>query len=165
MSVSNEYWAGFFDGEGSVQPERYRSKIHNEKFIVGIKVIVTQKEPMVLCLMEKQFGGRVFVRSVKTPNGVRTSIGRWQCGKAPEVLNFLKAIQPFVLIKSIEIGIAIELIEAIMKPRDTEFSTDTQGRKWIQRKSPIDLVEIKRRQMLEQKFYSDRYGKAQASQN
>ena len=79
MTVSNEYWAGFFDGEGSVLPEKYYSETHKEKFIVGVKVVVTQKEPMVLCLLEKQFGGKVFVSSIRTPvNNVRSSIGRWQ---------------------------------------------------------------------------------------
>src|SRR6267142_2484341 len=86
MQVTDSDWAGFFDGEGCVQPMKYFSKIHNEKFIVGMRAVVVQKEPEVLYLLQKQFGGAVQIR--------RNGIGQWQCGNAEQVTVFFKSIWP-----------------------------------------------------------------------
>lgn len=148
MQVSNQYWAGLFDGEGCVIPEKYFSKTHSEKFIVGVKVALVQKERMVLYLLQKKFGGFIHIR--------KNGIGQWGCGKAIEVIAFLEAIKPYAIIKAVEIVIALELLDAIVKPRTTSFQKDRQGRKWIRGKPPISLEEIKRRQLLESKFVADR---------
>jgi hypothetical protein len=148
MQVSDQYWAGFFDGEGCVSPAKYFSKIHNEKFIVGMRAVVVQKEPRVLYLLQKQYGGQVTIR--------KNGIGQWQCGKALEVLAFFKAIGPHLIIKSTEVMIALELLEFIMKPRGTNFEIDEQGRKWLTGKESITMEDIKNRQRLERIFTLER---------
>lgn len=148
MKVSDAYWAGFFDGEGCVIPEKFFSKTHQKKFIVGVKVCVTQKEPFVLLLLQKQFGGFVLKN--------RDGIHKWYLGKAKPVAEFLRLLKPHLVIKAVEANIALQLLEGISKKRDTEFIVDELGRKMIKRKSPINLEEINRRIVLEQKFKADR---------
>lgn len=141
MQLSNEYCAGFFDGEGCVQPMKYLSKTHNEKFIVGMRAVVVQKEPKVLYLLQNQFGGAVSVR--------KNGIGCWQCGDADQALAFFKAIQPYLIVKFNEVGFAIELLSHIMQSRGTNFVKDSQGRKMLKGKLPIDMEEIRYRQRIE----------------
>lgn len=149
MQVSNQYWAGFFDGEGSVCLERYHSKIHDEKFIVGVKVCVTQKETFVLYLLAKNFGGKVLLNKQK--------VHKWYCGKAEQAIAFLTAVKPYVIVKATEVHIALELLDAIVKPRGTLFPLDEKGIKRLKGKAPIAVDEIKRRQLLEAAFFKDRY--------
>lgn len=149
MQISDAYWAGFFDGEGHIGPTRYFSKIHQEKFIIAIRVVVVQKEPMVLYLMQKHFGGKVRIR--------KNGIGEWSLSTAKDVTKFLLAIRPFLLIKAVELNIALELLEAIVKPRGTLFPKDEHGIKRLHGKAPISLDDIKIRQLLERRFFNDRY--------
>src|SRR5262245_29023510 len=98
MQISDQYWAGFFDGEGCITPTRYMSKIHNEKFVVAMKVVVVQKETMVLYLLQKRFGGYVRVSPVVTATGFKTSRGQWELGRAEDVVTFLESIKPYVIV-------------------------------------------------------------------
>jgi hypothetical protein len=156
MEVSNQYWAGLFDGEGCVTPNKYVSRIHNQKFIVAIRVSVTQKEPMVCYLLQKVFGGAIRTQKQTTMGGFKTHITRWECGKAEEVMNFLNAIKPYVIIKAVEIAVALELLDSIVKTRKNYDFKKVDGRSFLSGKMPIELDEIKRRQILEMKFYEDR---------
>jgi hypothetical protein len=156
METSNAYWAGFFDGEGCINPEKYVSKEYNEKFIIGVKVCVTQKEPLVAALMQQRFGGHVRTHSITTVSGKKSSITRWELNKAEEVMKFLEAMRPYLIIKGIEADIALELLSRVIKPRETQFRKDSKGRKFMKRKAPLDLQEIKARQLLEMAFYKER---------
>jgi hypothetical protein len=156
MEISNQYWAGFFDGEGNIQPQRYVSKVHGEKFIVAFKVVVSQKEPIILYMFQKKFGGYVRVTPVVTPSGFKTTRGVWECGRAEDVITFLQAIKPYVIVKSVEVTIALDILDGIIKSRENYNFKKIEGRSYLSGKMPIDLPEIKRRQILERQFFKDR---------
>ena len=156
MEVSNQYWAGFFDGEGCIQPQKYVSKIHGEKFIVAFRVIVVQKEPMVLYLLQKQFGGYVRVSPIVTANGFKTVRGVWELGRAEDVISFLSAIKPYVIVKAVELAIALDILGGIIQSRGNYDHHMKDGKSYLSGKKAIDLPEIKRRQELEKQFYRDR---------
>ena len=156
MNVSDQYWAGFFDGEGCVSPQKYVSKIHNEKFIVAIKVAVSQKETMILYLMQKRYGGYVHVRPVVTVNGTHTTVGHWELTRAEGVIAFLESIKPYAIVKAVEIAIALDILTGVVKSRENYSHHMKDGKSYLSGKKPIELSEIKRRQELEKKFYEDR---------
>jgi hypothetical protein len=157
IQTSPAYWAGLFDGEGCVSLQRYLSKTHNQKFIIAVKAVVTQKEPMILYLLQRDFGGAVRSQKQVTMSGKQTEVGRWEIGKAEEVSFFFKAIEPYVIIKKKEIVVALELLERIVVSRGNyNLHTTGDGRKYLSGKVPISLEEIKKRQLLEMKFWKDR---------
>lgn len=93
---SNEYWAGLFDGEGCVS-------ISNGG---RVQVSVTQKNPEVLQILQKEFGGHIYLKSSK----VLDPISHWKtCGKE-DSFNFLSAIYPYSIIKKNEIEIGIRAL-------------------------------------------------------
>jgi hypothetical protein len=156
MQVSNQYWAGFFDGQGCIQPNHYVSKIHGEKFIVAFRVSVVQKEPMILYLLQKQFGGYVRVAPIVTATGFKTQRGVWEMGRAEDVISFLSAIKPYVIIKAVELSIALDILEGVIQSRANYDHHMKDGKSFLSGKKPIELSEIKRRQELEKQFYKDR---------
>lgn len=94
---SNEYWAGFFDGEGSVSISR--------DFHLHIRI--GQKLSDVLFLAKEIFGGNIYTREHKIPY--------WCLFKASEVQNFLNAIYPFSIIKKRAIEIGLEFVSIVRK--------------------------------------------------
>jgi hypothetical protein len=151
--MPESYWAGLFDGEGCIQPYYYTSKIHNEKFIVAFRASVSQKEPMILYMLQKQYGGYVRVSPTKTISGVQTQRGQWECSRTEDVIAFLSAIKPFVVIKETEVMIALEILESVLKTKGQYAERKKGG---FNGKTPITLEEIRIRQLLGKKFYEDR---------
>jgi hypothetical protein len=151
-TMPESYWAGIFDGEGCIQPYHYTSKVHGEKFIVAFRVTVSQKEPLILYMLQKQFGGYVRVTPFTTHNGYKTQRGVWECSRAEDVIAFLSVIKPFIVIKEVEVMVALEILESVLKTRD-QYVRNKGG---FNGKTPIELEEIRRRQTLERKFYEDR---------
>lgn len=89
--LSNEYVAGLFDGEGNV---------HISKDICHLTTSITQKDPMILYLLKKQFGGNVCKYG-------KVTCHKWRVIGCEKNENFLKAIYPYSIIKKSEIWIAL----------------------------------------------------------
>ena len=113
MQIDDRYWAGIFDGEGT---------IYFAKDLKCFKISVAQKEPEILYLMQIRFGGNV------TKDKNRT-IHRWNISGALRLRNFLDAVLPFLIVKAVEGRIAKEILEGIrpngfgmfpMKPEERE---------------------------------------------
>ncbi len=98
---SNEYWAGLFDGEGCVM-------ITN---MGRVQVSVTQKNPEVLQILHKEFGGHIYVKSSK----ILDPISHWKATGKGESLVFLSAIYPYSIIKKKEIEIGIRALDLVHK--------------------------------------------------
>ncbi len=98
---STEYWAGFFDGEGSV----YINPIG------GVQISVAQKNPEVLYLLKKDFDfGHI------RDKGKRVSSGfNWTVGLKKDAEIFLNAIYPFSIVKKKEIEIGLKALSLIRK--------------------------------------------------
>jgi hypothetical protein len=154
--MPDAYWGGLFDGEGCIQPYHYVSKIHKEKFIVAFRASVSQKEPMVLYMLQKRFGGYVRTSPVVTEKGFKTKRGVWECSRTEDVISFLATIKPYIVVKEVEVMVALEILESVLKTRDQYVINKDKKVGGFSGKVPIELDEIKRRQILEQKFYQDR---------
>ena len=141
MNVSNQYWAGLFDGEGNV---------YIFKNLKRIQAIVTQKETPILYLLREKFGGHVY-RS--------TRAHFWRCGSLKETQNFLEAIKPYSIIKAVEIQIALEIMSG-MKKRVNIYKKELIGvngnRSGLAGVVPVSKEELQRRQDLRDAFYVDR---------
>jgi hypothetical protein len=94
-----EYWAGFFDGEGSVHISKRG----------GIRASMSQKRSDILYLAEKDFGGTVSVRD----RGEGDFHGQWNTTSADGVKIFLNAIKEYSVVKREEIDIALECADMI----------------------------------------------------
>lgn len=95
--ISNQYWAGFFDGEGSVS-------ISN---VLRPKANLTQNNRKVLDYAQSIFGGSVYKKGLLGHSLMITNIDK--------VDFFLKSIYPFLIVKKDEVSVVIELIGSLTK--------------------------------------------------
>lgn len=117
--LDDRYVAGLFDGEGCVhiQPN------------CQVKVYITQKDPMILYLLEKQYGGHVY------KNGDHYHL---QFGKRVYTEPFLKAIQPHSIIKRGKIELALQMFPLFRQGRENGFPVPPE--KWKQRLAIRDRI-------------------------
>lgn len=99
-NISNEYWAGFFDGEGSVSISNVLRPI----------ATLTQKRRLILDLAVDRFGGNVYGKSNKIFEGYQFVLRN-----ADEIENFLNSIYPFLIIKKSEVEIIFDLLKTIKR--------------------------------------------------
>lgn len=92
--LSNEYMAGLFDGEGCIVLTTNGQG----------RVFLTQKDPAILRLIQVQFGGNIHSKN----NGKCYNLS---ISKKELMLTFLRAIQPYSIIKRNKVEIAIQFIE------------------------------------------------------
>lgn len=95
---SHEYWAGFFDGEGSVS-------ITNGG---RVQVVASQKYPEVLNLMKLDFGGHVYHQGQKYSFGYN-----WKVCDKKRITNFLNAVLPYSIVKKKEIELGLRAVDLI----------------------------------------------------
>lgn len=130
MKVSNQYWAGLFDGEGH---------IYFAKDLRHMTVGVTQKETAILFLLKGVFGGRVYKSHANTCH-------RWEAISKAQTLPFLEVIAPYVIIKAVEVQVAIEALSGF---RNSKYNSGGMN-------PPLDAKELKRRKLLRDKMMTDR---------
>lgn len=125
--ISNEYWAGLFDGEGSVS-------ISN---ILRPSAHVSQKRTEVLFLLKSVFGGEVYSKG----KGLRCS--NWGVCKCEDVERFLNSIYPYLIIKEKEVKIILNLLPLIKRENkgchpltQEEKSVRLEARRTLQRERP-----------------------------
>ena len=95
--LSNEYIAGFFDGEGCIVLTKNGQ----------CKVIVVQKTIEILRLIQVQFGGSIYKRKATKIGGESCAL---QFSKKETMLRFLEAIRPHCVVKRDKVEIAIPFI-------------------------------------------------------
>jgi len=103
MKVTNEYWAGLFDGEGCVS-------INNR---LMPRTSVSQKRPEVLYLLQKTFGGGVY------DSGKGNS--DWVLTDGEKLQTFLNALLPHLIIKKEEVEIVL-LVAKRVKLRNKGYN-------------------------------------------
>lgn len=126
--LSNEYIAGFFDGEGCI------CLTPNGQ----CKVMITQKDPEILRLIQGQFGGGIYKKGNATGQYYHL-----QFSKKELMLAFLRAIQPYSVVKRGKIEIAIQFVE---------LSQSNQSRKQGERGKYLP-VDMSGRSALRTRFY------------
>ena len=99
--------AGFFDGEGCVLVSpRSSGKFH------CLFTSVTQQDPTALHLLKQRFGGNVTPDKTATSDSYERKRGaalvwRWKASSV-EAHAFLRAIQPYTVVKAEQVRIALE---------------------------------------------------------
>lgn len=100
--------AGFFDGEGCVLVELSKERGCKHGFRTALHATVTQTSLPCLELFLERFGGIIVANENKTPNGRRWAVQyRWSV-KNDDAIQFLKAIQPYCVVKKSQVDIAIK---------------------------------------------------------
>ncbi len=101
------YIAGFLDGEGTVRINRSHNKARGIRYELQVCAVNTCPEP--LFLLQKQFGGGVYLRKLLPRH---KNIYCWTLGQRAGV-NLLKQILPYLIIKKSRAELAIEFMDAI----------------------------------------------------
>jgi hypothetical protein len=92
--LTDEWAAGFFDGEGCVY-------ILNGQ----IRVTVTQVDPRPLRALQAKYGGHIYLDKKPKAAGYRR-VFRWNATPGP-AKKFLASIRPFLVVKGEEADVAI----------------------------------------------------------
>jgi hypothetical protein len=121
MKLSDEYIAGFFDGEGHALL-RDRA-IRGAKASVDVEVAFSNTCRDVLALIHKRFGGQLYERQ----NGKRT-IWRLRWTKRDEALMVLEALYPHLVIKRQRVGIIIGYLQSRLSSKGNYSDLD---RRWL----------------------------------
>ena len=96
--VSDEYIAGFFDGEGSVSID----------VNARCSVSISQNKKEVLQLIQFRYGGNIHSKNRKT-----NTCSALRITKSSDVLKFLKRVLPYSIVKKEEIEIGIKVAETV----------------------------------------------------
>ena len=125
MSISSEYLAGYFDGEGCV---RITHTKQNRGF--GIHVFITNTYLPTLQSLEEKCGGRVSLRNTKTET--HRTIYQWRISNKKEALSFLLSIYPFLVEKKQQAAFAIEFcqLKDIRANRYSKGDPEVRARKF-----------------------------------
>lgn len=118
--------AGFFDGEGCVLVEMSKEKACLHGFRTALHATVTQTSLPCLQLYLERFGGAIATNEHTTPNGRRWAVQhRWSV-RNEAALEFLTAIEPYVVVKKEQV------LAALKYPLRS-----ADGRKYGNRSNPI----------------------------
>lgn len=145
--LTDEYIAGFFDGEGSVSIARNRANGKSDYHKVIVTLTQRAKHRRVLDEVCALYGGAVVL---KKQMNARWALGAtWQLQSTPDIERFLVAMQPHVIVKAEQVRIALEFVRS----RKPAGYAPRNGLGQLQGKSlsqdEIDRREALRLQMLE----------------
>ncbi len=108
--ISNEYAAGFFDGEGCVN-----LSVSGKNRLVTLRVMLVNTDEHILAAFQAQFGGeKVTCRTQKNPTWKKFRMLKMTGHTAAA---FLIDIAPHVRVKSAQIALALEFWRFKLRPR------------------------------------------------
>lgn len=104
--MTNEYFAGFFDGEGTVDI-RFRTTHGGKYFRYELRVQIVQIDVKPLIVLRDKWGG-----SICKPKNSKTS--RWLVS-SDQAAKFLRDVRPHLIVKADEADIGLEFAELMSK--------------------------------------------------
>ena len=108
--ISDEYAAGFFDGEGSVYVNK-RGQAHGGS--PSLKVCVSNTHHGILLMHKDRWGGSICERKITKPN----HRPQWQWTLSTrQTRPFLDAIQRHVVIKQEVVDLALAYLDLMARP-------------------------------------------------
>ncbi len=125
--ISDEYAAGFFDGEGSVYIT-YKTRVGGRKYH-SVQINVHNSVPGVIEEFQAKYGGTI--RSYQ-PKGGKRAAHRWTI-EGRTALDFLLAVKPYCIVKLPQICLAIEYIETISPHNSGNQKIDMTEELWNRR--------------------------------
>jgi hypothetical protein len=100
--------AGFFDGEGCVMVEMSKEKACLHGYRTSLHTTVTQTSLPCLQLFLERFGGSISTSENRTPNGRRWAVQHRWVARNETALEFLQAIEPYVVVKKEQVQAALK---------------------------------------------------------
>lgn len=148
--LTDEYIAGFFDGEGSISIGRNRANGRSDYHKMVVVLAQRAKYRHVLDQIAEQFGGAVILKKWPVDKRARwAQMANWQLQSLADIERFLVAMQPHVIVKAEQVRIALEFV----RTRKPAGFAPRNGLGQLQGKSlsqdEIDRREALRLQMLE----------------
>lgn len=137
--ISDEYAAGFFDGEGSVYAAtRRRRGIPSPTLIV----CMTNTNYEVLALFRSRWGGSLLQRRITKPR----HRPQWQWVIAAKMATpFLRAIAPHVIIKREVVALALQYAALMALPVDDRLDYSRRvNTRWNRKQGDYTSISIKR---------------------
>lgn len=111
MAEFEAYVAGFFDGEGSIAIARQKSGRYNDYHKVIVAIGQRARNRRVLDAIAEAFGGSVTLRKQTIGETERWATQAvWALQKWSDIERFLEAIQPYSVVKSEQIKIALDFV-------------------------------------------------------
>jgi len=108
MELSDSYIAGFFDGEGCITSQLTYITGKYEKYPrVNVQISITQKDRKILEWIQERFLGTIHVHDRDNLCYHLRITGKINMGR------FLRAIQPYSVVKKEQIELALELIDTL----------------------------------------------------
>ena len=108
--LSNEYIAGLFDGEGCIRIVKNYWTKNSRNITYSLRLSINLTDKRVPTILHKMCGGCLNIH--KRPNPRHHTMYNWILSTR-KAYNFLKLIEPFCIIKSEQIKIALEFQEHI----------------------------------------------------
>lgn len=147
MNISNQYLAGFVDGEAYIGLIKKTSKVCSLGYYYKPNIKVTQrtKYSAVLNEFKNKYGGYLTTREqINSTN--QNAVDTWEISNRPMVKQLLLDIREYSIVKKEHIELLLEFIEL---PR----SSEKDSKQYDQRKSEIysEMRKINKRGLAETK--------------
>lgn len=108
MTISKEYIAGFFDGEGTICITKSRNYRKLTSSCYRLAVEICQKDTTFLKYLQSIYGGKVYKKLNKG-----SIFHQYRVHKREDVRFFLEDISPFLIFKKEQAKLAINFLETI----------------------------------------------------
>jgi len=138
--MTNEYAAGFFDGEGSISIACIQRKSRNPEY--HIRIQMSNTDLSVLEKFKEMFAGQIYLIRKRNPN--HTQAWKWSVGTAQSML-LLEQLLPHLVIKKKQAQLALEF-------RDHQL-TFFRNQKFLTKEE----VAFRRRSQLQMMHLNGRY--------
>lgn len=117
-TLTIQYIAGFFDGEGSINIYQTKKGVKKDRIGYQLSIYVHNTNEKIIRIFEKKFGGYVNIRKRET--------NKWKTGydwklSANQALKFLQDLIPFLILKKEQAKVAIEMQE-LQKSKQHQFA-------------------------------------------
>lgn len=126
QEIMAAYTAGIFDGEGYVGIDRISKSTGSKTIHHGIRVVISQKDGLIMNWLKSNFGGNVYQQR----NNTDYFIYRWRI-HSKKAAYFLETIYPYLIIKKEQVKLALEFVNE-REVRHSKSRTNKKTGKFLQ---------------------------------
>lgn len=108
--MTPQYWAGFFDGEGCVRIQKQPNGRYAPSYTLTVGV--TNTDLSILEHLREAFGGVVADKRTMSNKPWWSKAWNWRLNGAAAAA-FLRAIEPYAVVKAPEIRIGLEFVAGV----------------------------------------------------
>lgn len=120
-TITDKYFAGFFDGEGCVGIYKIGRKIRYRNPYYQLVVSITNTNLVILKIFKEKFGGYIVTLKKRKENHTQAYL--WKIASI-QAKDFLNKILPYSLLKSPQIKYALVFQDCLRKSSNPALSKD-----------------------------------------